>query len=532
MVKAGRAGTAAAGGFLKKMVGNLFRPAGKTMARGAGRTAVKSTGRNVSKTVGKAGGRGSRTFTKTAKNKLGFGCADPIDPVTGDVVYTETDVELLGALPLVLDRTHLSSYRAGGWFGPSWASTLDQRIEIADDGVWFASADGMLLLYPSAAEAEEALPEEGPRWPLNGSRHDGYVITNHQSGHTMHFARTDSSAPSTMPLTAITDRAGHRIDVGRDTSGAPAEIRHSGGYHLGVGTSNGRITALRLPQGARDGSDLTLMRYRYDDDGNLAEVVNESGISMRFGYDEAGRMTGWTDRNGTEYEYVYDEQGRCVRAEGTAGYLSGTFAYDTDNNATTYTDSLRNTTTFQMNDHGQVVRKIDTLGGTTAFEWDLYDNLVVETDPLGRTVRHRYDSYGNPTMLARSDGSHTSVDYDDLGLPVTVVDPDGAVWRQEFDTAGNLTLLTDPTEATQRYGYDARAHLVSATDALGSTSSIECDRAGLPVRVTDPLGATIRYHRDGFGRIGSITDPLGGRTHLEWTVGGRIARVMIGRAHV
>jgi hypothetical protein len=42
----------------------------------------------------------------------------------------ETDVELPGLLPLVLRRTHLSTYNWGQWFGPSWASTLDERLEL------------------------------------------------------------------------------------------------------------------------------------------------------------------------------------------------------------------------------------------------------------------------------------------------------------------------------------------------------------------------------------------------------------------
>ncbi|WP_455713111.1 DUF6531 domain-containing protein [Streptomyces pristinaespiralis] len=42
----------------------------------------------------------------------------------------QTDLSLPGVLPLVLRRTHLSGYRFGQWFGRSWASTLDERIEL------------------------------------------------------------------------------------------------------------------------------------------------------------------------------------------------------------------------------------------------------------------------------------------------------------------------------------------------------------------------------------------------------------------
>lgn len=56
--------------------------------------------------------------------------SDPVDVVTGEMIMTERDLELPGLLPLVLDRTHVSSYRAGRFFGSSWASTVDQRVEV------------------------------------------------------------------------------------------------------------------------------------------------------------------------------------------------------------------------------------------------------------------------------------------------------------------------------------------------------------------------------------------------------------------
>ncbi|WIX80079.1 DUF6531 domain-containing protein [Amycolatopsis carbonis] len=57
---------------------------------------------------------------------------------TGRVMLTQEDVRLDAALPLVLSRTHLSSYRIGRAFGASWASTLDQRLEADGDAVHFA----------------------------------------------------------------------------------------------------------------------------------------------------------------------------------------------------------------------------------------------------------------------------------------------------------------------------------------------------------------------------------------------------------
>ncbi|MGH3831278.1 MAG: RHS repeat-associated core domain-containing protein [Pseudonocardiaceae bacterium] len=452
--------------------------------------------------------------------------SDPVDVATGRVVLTQTDVELAGILPLVLSRAHISSYRVGRWFGPSWASTLDQRLEIEDTGVYYAAEDGMLLVYPVPTEGHipadglSVLPEEGPRWPLSRTDDGGYTITDPQRGHTLHFALDGAVRGKALPLSAVTDRVGHRIDFDYAGDGTLTEIRHSGGYRIGVDTAGGRISALRL-RGAD--ADVVLVRYGYDGSGRLTEVTNSSGTPLRFDYDADGRLTGWRDRNDVAYRYTYDEAGRCVRTTGSDGFMSGTFAYDPDARVTVFTDSLGHAATCHLNELGQLVREVDPLGQSTVSVWDRYDRLLSRTDPLGRATRYTYDGAGNLVALTRPDGSRVHVEYNELALPVTVTEPDGATWRRSYDERGNLTTVTDPLEATTSYTYDEWGHLSAVTDALGYIRRAQIDAAGLPTAVTDPLGATTHYARDGFGRVSAITDPVGGVTRFGWTIEGKPA---------
>lgn len=99
----------------------------------------------------------------SVRNALKKFVRDPIDVATGDMALTRTDVRLPGVLPLILERTHVSSYRYGGWFGPSWASTLDQRVQADEDGFVYAAADGARLCFPVPdAETGEAVRPETP----------------------------------------------------------------------------------------------------------------------------------------------------------------------------------------------------------------------------------------------------------------------------------------------------------------------------------------------------------------------------------
>jgi RHS repeat-associated protein len=437
---------------------------------------------------------------------------DPIDVASGEVVLHRRDAALPGVLPLMLERTHISSYREGRLFGPSWASTLDQHLEVDADGVCYAAADGMVLDYPNPPVGATVFPLSGPRWPLTYDAGGRYTVEDPRSLQRMHFGTRGWKRR----LQAISDRSGNRIDLAYDESGSLTEIRHTGGYRIAAETADGRITSLRLVADD-DAQSQVLARYAYDDAGNLTQAFDPSGEDQRFTYDHQGRLTGWRDRSGHWYRYAYDEQGRGIRGEGDQGVLDTGLRYDPAGRWTEVTDSLGNTTTYRLGDRRRVISQVDPLGNETTFEWDEQDRLLSRTDPLGATVRYFYDDAGNLTGLRRPDGRESHASYDALGLPVHIVEADGTAWRNQHDERGNLTAVIDPLGNLTRYEHDEHGAVTSVVDPLGNTTTIQVNAAGLPLEVTDPTGSATRYAYDALGRVSTITDPIGGTAVFTWT---------------
>ncbi|WP_251095005.1 putative T7SS-secreted protein [Streptomyces sp. Caat 7-52] len=513
--------------FFGRMFPEMAGTKGAGLARGGLRLGLKEGAEGLAeqgmrKTARNAVEKGAEDVSRRPLEKV---CEkDPVDVATGRMVLPATDVSLPGTLPLLVKRQFESSYRLGGWFGPTWSSTLDQRLEIDSQGVVFVGEEGLTLAYPHPAPGIPTLPSHGPRWPLNRTD-DGYTLTNPKSGQVRHF--TDRS-PGLALLEQLDDRNGNWITFEYDAAGSPSAIVHSGGHRLLLSTADGRVTALHLAGAAPDGTDQGLIRYGYTD-GHLTEVVNSSGRPMRFGYDEDGRITSWTDTNDSRFTYVYDDEDRCTHQSGAAGHLRSTFTYgpadpDTGEHTTTITDSHGHTSRYLINRRCQVVAETDAVGATTRYVRDRYNRLLSTTDPLGHTTTFEYDEAGSLTRAIRPDGREARAESNDLGLPVKVVNPDGTVIRQTYDDRGNLTSVTDPTGQTTRFTYTRAGHLTSVTDPLGNTTTVVCDRAGLPLEITDPLGATTRYERDALGRPTTITDPTGATTLLEWSLEGHLTR--------
>ncbi|MFH9677387.1 RHS repeat-associated core domain-containing protein [Streptomyces sp. NPDC017405] len=457
---------------------------------------------------------------------------DPVDVATGEMTLPCTDLSLPGVLPLVLRRTHLSDYRYGQWFGHSWASTLDERLELdpLGQGAVWAREDGSLLVYPRLPAADDSagvLPVEGPRLALRYDGHDNgtttYCIADLAGGWTRSFTGSPYFASSAYWLTAIEDRNGNRIVFHRDGNGAPAAASHSGGYQVSFSVADDRIQklALRTPEGPH-----AVLHYGYDPQGNLETVVNSSGSPLRYTYDDT-RMTAWTDRNDSTFRYVYDDEGRVVRTVGPDGILSSTFTYtrhpDTGDRITQYTNSTGATSTYYLNSALQVVAKTDPLGHTTHILYDDHDRVLAHTDPLGATTHYERDLRGNLTGLRAADGTVTHAVYNEWDLPVTVTERGGATSRFEYDARGNRTAAVTSDGARTEYTYNDRGHAIAIRNAVGDVTRITTDAAGLPIGITAPSGATTTLIRDPFGRVIEATDPLGNTLSQGWTTEGRPA---------
>ncbi len=447
---------------------------------------------------------------------------DPIDPVTGDMLLAQLDLTRDGVLPMALERVHRSSYRCGRWFGPSWASTLDQRVELDAGSAFVALADGTLLVYPVPEPGGPGvLPEHGPRLQLAATVEGTWVLSDPRTGRVLHFAAAGAPDSGVYPVQQCADAHGNVIDWIYQGDQL-VEVRHGGGYRVRIETTGGLVTALLADRG--DGTQVMVRRFGYDDARRLTQVRDPDGGAQVFDYDAAGRITRWQDRIGTWYRYEYDHLGRAVRTQGADHCMDAVLEYGESTRR--WTNSLGQVTTYQVED-GQPTRITDPLGHATSFGWDHRSRLLRRTDPLGRTTSYEYTEHDDLSAVVRADGTRSEVSYCAPGRPEWVREPDGAQSRWSFDEHGNALTASDPTGATTHYRYDEHGALSAVIDPLGSTTLIRNDAAGLPVEVTDPLGAVIRIRRDSAGRPVEIADPLGNCTTLAWTVEGhRAARVL------
>ncbi|MEA5360392.1 RHS repeat-associated core domain-containing protein [Amycolatopsis sp., V23-08] len=436
-----------------------------------------------------------RNTSETKEPVCKEGSGDPIDVETGDVLVTESDLVVPGPLGQLIVRNHVSSYRAGRWFGPSWASLVDERLTVADGTVTYHSADAMILRFPVPAPGRSATSPHGPLRRLHAQGTE-YVVENPARGTLHRFVPADGD-PDLLLLKEIRTEAGGYVELDHDADGAPALLTHSGGARIAFDVDGGRIRAVRA---LSDGGDVLVARYDYDAHGHLSLRTNSSSRPAQYTHDPEGRITGWTNHIGAWYRYVYDQQGRCVRGVGDQGFLDASLVYG--DRRTSVADSAGRQTVYEFDENGNTVALTDRTGGVTRREWGPRDVLLARTDPLGRRTEFEHDAQGRLVSVLRADGSRVLIaERDDTGLVIEVADGD-RVFRRRY-TAPNLP---DPY-----------------TDPLGVTADQHLEQAADPG--TAPDAPEPRVEADLFGRP-RVIEGAGGRTTFAWTVEGSLREVV------
>lgn len=482
-------------------------------------------------------------------NYLVYG-ADPVSFSTGNLVEDEPLFALPGpgGADTEVTLVHNSQDGRPTRVGTGWSFDLGGRAQRFSDGsVLVVRGDGASFVHEpdgsggfTADPGDPAVLREVAGGMLEQTDADGtrrvydtsdlegigeLVSVTDRAGNvtTLTYGVPDGD-DAFVPLTAITDAAGQRIDVTNDAAG--------------------RVAAFTLPDGRVWG-------LSYDGAGDLTTITGPDGRTRSFTYDGAHRMVTATDPAGVRYLHnVYDGAGRVVEQRDAQDNLR-TWAYadapDADGlRHVVYTDNEGNPSTYWFDARYRVVRTQDTAGQVERFAYDGADRVTRFTDGEGRVTRYTYDARGEVATRTGPDGAVTAYTYDGAGGLTSVTEPggepggadggtrsttwalsprglvdavvfaDGTTATATYDAAGDVLTETDPAGGTLRYAYDGRGNVVTSTDAAGAVTAYAYDATNRLTAVTDPTGATTSYAWDAGDRLVAQTQPDGGVVRIGY----------------
>ncbi|WP_054905676.1 DUF6531 domain-containing protein [Pseudomonas sp. NBRC 111144] len=491
---------------------------------------------------------------------IGGFTGNPVDMTNGrKLLATETDFVLPGLMPIEWSRFYASDLTVESALGQGWILPWEQSLRRGGGFVYLTDNQGRSVPFIDL-EPGESIYNPHERIHLVRSQ-GGHYLLQTLDNVFFYFGEVPNDN-SRAPLQRLENALGHYLHFTYSADGRLTDITAPGAVrvHLHYDNPLGRLTDVKRVVG--DSAVETLVRYRYDDNGQLTEVINRNGDSVRqFGYAEK-LMTRHSNALGLICEYrweTHDGKPRVVE-HWTSDGEHYHFRYDFAQRTSWATDVLGRELVIRYNEDNRVIGSrdfggecygmdFDTSGNLVgiklpdgnrlALKYDEFSRLIEETDPLGRTISYkhyrttplitetrfpdgsvwqaRYDEKGN--LVAEIDplGNKTRYLNSDDGLPHTIIDANFKSKYLWWNAYAQVERFEDCSGKSTYYRYDERQHLVAVTDALNQTTTLERKPDGEVLRINHPDGTAETFTYNTLGQVLKHTDGKGQTTYLQRT---------------
>ena len=466
-------------------------------------------------------------FTQSLKKELSFYGFEPVNLVTGSVLYEGVDFSFPGALPLEWKRVYHSDSNFKGALGIGVHSLADMRLFLYPIAqcIGLLLADGRICGFDYVEEGEVDFCRVNR---LELRKHPkGYEVYDLEKRLFYNFEYFNRVANSYL-LTSVTDLDGRSIRLSYE-NGVLATLTDACGRRVTVRhTDAGFIESLHLRM--PDGSSEQLVRYSYDGQGDMVGITDALGQTTGIRYEDH-RMVEKTDRNGYAFFWEYDKEGRCVHTRGADGDQEGWISYFPEKGYNTVRDACGAESTYRY-DANQLVRSItDALGNTTRYDYTEEMEPYREIDPEGRITGWHYDGRGNQTGTTYPDGTLSMRVFDEKDRMILQMSPKGARQIYVYDTEHPHRVRTvieeDDTQTNFHYNSDGSLSMMEKGgrsivlhyDDMGNLSSChsegkvlmrrEYDYRGRPVMEQGPSACPLQYEYDLLDRVRRIYRPDG-----------------------
>ena len=448
---------------------------------------------------------------------------DPVDLISGNVVYDTIDFELPGPLPLQWRRIWCSASQIMGHLGHGTRYNYEMGLEVSEDEftVTVFLNDGRVCTFPDILVGEEVFSDENKLILIR--KEDHYQLFEPKSRYSYLFYPSPNGYLS-YKLTKIRNPQGHEIQFFYGDNGYLCQVIDSVGRNLDVTTNQqGRITQVALKEDNQEAH--VLVCYAYNQEQDLEKITDAVGADTCLKY-RNHLLIRKTDRNRNSFYWEYDkyEDGaRAVRTWGDGDVLSLWIDYYDEERYNTVRTGRESLPSEYHYNEKMLCTKI-VYPDLTEIREDYNDRyqLVSRVDEEGRFTLYQYNDWSQVTAITLADASKVLFSYDEHGRLVETTNPEGGSrqWIYNDDDTLEKTVDEAGTETDYQYNqyklvetvtyankaevhleYDRHLNISKVTLPDGSSSSWEYDQRGNCLTAKNPLGAVETYQYDNLNRM-------------------------------
>ena len=440
---------------------------------------------------------------KTALCKLGF---EPIDLVTGRMIYEGEDFTLPGPIPITWQRVWYSDSPYEGMMGYGVHCNYDiaLHIENEDDMIVMRLPDGRLTSFSYLVTENETEYNRFEKLSLTCIDADTYEIYEHDTRQTYTFKKITDTL---LRLVSLRNTDGFEIEFHYNINNHLHEIIDCAGRKIDIDV-DGAGKILKVTAHHND-EERKLVSYEYDEQNNLTKIIDALGKATVMQY-ENHLMVKKTDRNGQAFYWKYDGNAtgaKCIETWGDGGILSGKLEYKDGYNI--ITNSLGHESIYYFDENNLCTQVTDPKGGSIYHEYTEFMEPYRDIDEEGNTTGYSYDDKGNLTALSQPDGAQTTFNYDDKDRLVATTYPEGGSVLRAFDEADKLKAVIGIDGNLTSFQYNKQGQISAVRDGKGNFTQLEYDEDLNLAKMTLANNAVSQWAYDNWGRCSKTLNAEG-----------------------
>jgi len=451
--------------------------------------------------------------------KMGF---EPVDLITGRMIYEGEDFTLPGLIPITWKRSWYSDSAYEGLLGYGVHNNYDLSIhvETQDDVVVMILPDGRATLFPWLVNEGEQFYNRQEKLTLSFVDKNTYTVLDHSSELTYTFKKVSDNLYK--PFNLGNKHAA--ISFNYDPSNRLNQIIDSVGRVIDLDLDNsGRV--IKISAKHRE-QQRTLATYQYNKQGDLMAITDALGQSTQMIY-ENHLMVKKTDRNGQSFYWEYDDKqtgAKCIKTWGDGDILSGHIQFGDNHNIVT--NSLGEETIYYFNSDNLCTQVKNPLGDSIFHEYTEFMEPYRDIDEEGNIVGYSYDQRGNLTKIHNKDGSVITKVYDEQDRLILSKNPEGDAVTRVYKN-DQLDAVIDAGGAVTSFTYNSFGLIASIANDLGHDTAIVYDEDHNLHKMTSSDNSETIWDYDEWGRCIRTTNSEQQRQHYFYDALDRVEKVQL-----
>ncbi|WP_303838847.1 DUF6531 domain-containing protein [Apibacter mensalis] len=454
---------------------------------------------------------------------LGF---EPVNLVTGAVVYEGTDFTIPGIMPLEWKRAWYSDSDYAGPLGHGVHSNYDLDVEIFPDEeiILVRAEDGRIIEFP-LLEINENYYLREEKMTLTRNK-NGFELFLHPNQITYFFEHRIFQYQ--YKISRIQNTAAFSLQF-YYSGGVLSEIIDTANRKIKLYRNGEKIIRIVLVR-ADINKEEDLVQYQYDQIGNMIGITDGRNQTTHIHY-KGTLMVKKTDRNGQSFYWEYDGtdyNAKCIHTWGDGGLQEGRMEYYPQKGFNCIIDSQGAETYYYYTSDQLVTQIKDPLGNSKFFHYTEFMELYREIDEEGNCTGYSYDDNGNQTAITYPDGSEQIFMYDQNNRLTLTISPEGQKKSYVYkEKSPLLHAIIEPDDSITVFEYNEK-NLLSEVRKNGNSVFLSYDNHNNLISLSNTNKLSTEWSYDFRGNVTRVKNAQGINQHFKYD---KLARVTSIRSH-